>query len=203
MSHRILCLATFFLVVGFRIADAEVFERDWKNPGDGLLTFDNVNIREWLDLTETQGMSIQDVQAQLMPGEEYAGFAIASMSEVVELLTTAGVHIASISEENVDPAMNLVGLLGETGDGSFGFVDAAGLAFAEDSGEFVTIGVRWSTINDPDLASGCGFPGAGSCGEQNSVWLFRPVPEPSTLLLCILALGVVGGRWKWKTDGRL
>jgi hypothetical protein len=31
----------------------------------------------------------------------------------------------------------------------------------------------------------------------------QPVPEPSTLLLCIIALGVVGGWRKWKTDGRL
>jgi hypothetical protein len=31
----------------------------------------------------------------------------------------------------------------------------------------------------------------------------QQIPEPSTLLLCILALGVVGGWRKWKTDGRL
>ena len=35
-------------------SSAEVFERDWKTPGDGLLTYDDVNRQEWLDLTETQ-----------------------------------------------------------------------------------------------------------------------------------------------------
>jgi hypothetical protein len=31
----------------------------------------------------------------------------------------------------------------------------------------------------------------------------QPIPEPSTLLLCIIALGVVSGWRKWKTHGRL
>ena len=33
--------------------NAAVIERDWQTPGDGLLTFDTVNQREWLDLSET------------------------------------------------------------------------------------------------------------------------------------------------------
>ena len=32
------------------LCSAAVFERDWKTPGDGLLTYDDVNRREWLDL---------------------------------------------------------------------------------------------------------------------------------------------------------
>jgi len=32
---------------------AAVSDRDWMAPGDGLLTYDDVNQREWLDLSET------------------------------------------------------------------------------------------------------------------------------------------------------
>ena len=35
-------------------AQAAAIERDWKTPGDGLLTYDDVSKRGWLDLTETQ-----------------------------------------------------------------------------------------------------------------------------------------------------
>ena len=34
-------------------ARGAVFERDWKTPGDGLLTYDDVNRRVWLDLPFT------------------------------------------------------------------------------------------------------------------------------------------------------
>lgn len=41
-----ICLATSI--------DAAVISRDWKTPGDGLLTYDDVNQRVWLDLTESR-----------------------------------------------------------------------------------------------------------------------------------------------------
>jgi hypothetical protein len=45
--------AYLVLSVAATQAEAAVFERDWKAPGDGLLTYDDVNQRVWLDLSET------------------------------------------------------------------------------------------------------------------------------------------------------
>jgi hypothetical protein len=46
----------FFVLVGGVLlgqARSEVISRGWKTPRDGLLTYDDVNRREWLDLTES------------------------------------------------------------------------------------------------------------------------------------------------------
>lgn len=75
---------------------AAVIERDWKTPGDGLLTYDDVNKREWLDLTESRllrfampGDSLVDVYqavvAETLPGGEYAGFSLAKNEDVLLL----------------------------------------------------------------------------------------------------------------------
>jgi hypothetical protein len=45
--------AYLVLTIAATQAEAAVFERDWKTPGDGLLTYDDVNRRVWLDLSET------------------------------------------------------------------------------------------------------------------------------------------------------
>jgi hypothetical protein len=47
---RTLAFATLFLWTPGQLL-AGVFSRDWKTPGDGLLTYDDVNQREWLDLS--------------------------------------------------------------------------------------------------------------------------------------------------------
>jgi hypothetical protein len=54
MNRTLLCLLTWFAVSVGQPARGAVFERDWQTPGDGLLTYDDVNRREWLDVTQTQ-----------------------------------------------------------------------------------------------------------------------------------------------------
>jgi hypothetical protein len=49
---RIIWLALVVLLWA-RVSGAAVIQHDWKTPGDGLLTYDDVNQREWLDLSQT------------------------------------------------------------------------------------------------------------------------------------------------------
>ena len=51
MTHILKLAAALALVLAAVQSQAAVFERDWLAPGDGLLTYDDVNKREWLDLS--------------------------------------------------------------------------------------------------------------------------------------------------------
>lgn len=95
--------------------DAAVFERDLNAPGDGLLTYDEVNRREWLDLPETGGVQLADVITQMAPGARLEGFAFAALEDVSELAASAGVGwmqpwtIPGNDEPNVDELVDLLG----------------------------------------------------------------------------------------------
>ncbi len=80
-------------------ASTAIISRDWKTPGDGLLTYDDVNQREWLDLSLTQlslfsgetfEMRTQQVILQTGAGGQFEGFSLVSLTEVRDLLLSAG-----------------------------------------------------------------------------------------------------------------
>jgi hypothetical protein len=48
MQHRVFTLCMTIIAGTLAVGRAAVVERDWKNLGDGLLTYDDVNNREWL-----------------------------------------------------------------------------------------------------------------------------------------------------------
>jgi hypothetical protein len=76
--------------------DAAVFERDWKAPGDGLLTYDDVNRREWLDLSQSELSQfpypfLEPALAELTPGGRFEGFQWATGDDVIALAESAGI----------------------------------------------------------------------------------------------------------------
>ncbi len=79
-------------------ASAELIERDWLAPGDGLLTFNPATGREWLDVSETSldqfGDTIDEAVAsakpELGPGGRFEGFVLADREEVLELIDASG-----------------------------------------------------------------------------------------------------------------
>jgi hypothetical protein len=94
MKRSLLITATVFVVFLCPALQAAVFERDWKTPGDGLLTFDDVNKREWLDLSEsllyqfpgdTLEARYKSVVVQTLPGGLFENFTIAKSSDVIAL----------------------------------------------------------------------------------------------------------------------
>jgi len=56
-----------------------------------LLTYDDVNQKEWLDLTETTDFTLQELTNALSPGGPFSGFSIATSNEVYALAESAGV----------------------------------------------------------------------------------------------------------------
>jgi hypothetical protein len=105
MSRVLFIASTMLLAVFVASADAAVFERDWKTPGDGLLTVDNVNQREWLDLSQTLLTSqfpgsdrearFQYVVNQTGPEGLFEGFSVAKSPDVLALAQSAGIDTSS------------------------------------------------------------------------------------------------------------
>ena len=104
--HWIICTvgaASAFVVSG--VAHGGVSERDWKTTGDGLLTYDDINQREWLDLTQSIVLDIgqtdsvgnfsfhyqRDVLDELESGGRFEGFQAASFPDVIVLAGSAGI----------------------------------------------------------------------------------------------------------------
>ena len=56
----------------------------------GNITRDMATGLDWLDLTETNGRSYNDISSKLGAGQEFAGYRYASVAEVENLWTTLG-----------------------------------------------------------------------------------------------------------------
>lgn len=194
------CIVLFFA----SCASAAVFERDWKTPGDGLLTYDDVNKRVWLDLSVSRldqfpEPRLQNAIAQIAPGGLFEGFTWSSRSEVIELA-----HSAAIDTGTSEPAINqtpteaLMTLLGTTFEGngpsirrleSVAFIDEVQTVLGQPRqvGSIFIIhvgptgggqaGLSFGTVNDVLFR------------DSTGLMLYRQVPEPSsTGLVAVLLL---------------
>ena len=199
---------------------AAVFERDLvPGSGDGLLTFDDVNNREWLDLPETRLEDIpfvpdpaisalenryQVVLSLLEPGEIYAGFQVANRDDILALAESAGIDLStcdfstSLSScdflaDDIDAAAQLVDLLGVTAFSSGG-QSTLGLFDEVDP----LADVRFTALFGFDpLSAGLRFFSENSQDRPakfTGVYLYRTaVPEPSGILVAMLGIAIVSG----------
>ena len=82
-------------------ANAGYISLDWQEEGDELAFLDEDAGIEWLKLTETAGMSINDVQAELGAGGLYEGWRLASAFEVESITKDLTGYSESASLSNV------------------------------------------------------------------------------------------------------
>jgi hypothetical protein len=64
-------------------------------PGHPGAIFDTETLLLWLDATETVNRSLADVQSELGEGGEFAGFRLATRTEIHELFVNAGLEITN------------------------------------------------------------------------------------------------------------
>lgn len=123
-------------------ANAELVERDWNNEGDGLITLDTVSGKKWLDLTVTDGMSINNVSELL--STTYAGWDLATQSDIDELME--GYFERSLNPKTTGPAGQTNTALREGWQDLFGITADADLRsyglFVDDSGKIAMAGAR-------------------------------------------------------------
>ena len=202
------CLPATFLVVTLMISArtvrAAVFERDWKTAGDGLLTYDDANQREWLDVMETTDVTTlpnplyDSVVTELGPGGRFAGFAVATGDDVRALAQSAGIdittHAADINGTATRELIDFLGETFETGGGltlyAMGLVDELSPPPPSACPCQKTATFIWNPHGTPSsagLSIGAGFD--FSRRPFIGVMLYREaIPEPSTLMLGVISL---------------
>jgi hypothetical protein len=200
-SYWLVCLFAFVIT---NQGTAAVIERDWKIPGDGLLTYDTVNKREWLDLSQTllsdqfpgSGSTFLEIREsryqyvvdQTALGGLFEGFRVARSPQVLGLAQSAGIDTSSFSYSNTAAALELGNLLGVTHQPTngnkftIGLIDEVNLTapfFARRDAQIVILG------------GGTGLAGFGTgIGHTDlrippGVMLYRAIPEPNTLILLV------------------
>jgi hypothetical protein len=190
---------------------AAVFSRDWKTPGDGLLTYDDVNQREWLDLTESRlamfpGTTFEQRYQNALPefavGGKFFGFQPATSGEVSALAMSAGVEIGGDFSANNVPVNALVELVGPS------YISASN---PDDRSAYGLLGELRTTppiqrlygelihFTPKPVTQGAAtlFVRSGldvhefATTASSGIWMHRPVPEPSSLLTGLLGcLGI-------------
>ena len=71
-------------------AEPAVISMDLYQSGDGLLTYDTISHRQWLDLSQNYGQPIANVEQSLEPGGHLYGFLFATPADVFALAASAG-----------------------------------------------------------------------------------------------------------------
>ena len=191
---------------------AAVIERDWLAPGDGLLTYDTVNNREWLDLTETilaqfgggpSPISLvtlhQNVVSQTGSGGQFEGFVVATESDVADLAASSGIDLNTLDfNTNEAASLELINLLGVTAPTGL-TLESVGIFPTSGSGPLLlSISRRVSSLQ----AGLVTFPLSSFAGDRPSreigVYLYRnAVPEPATSTVALFAtflLSTIRGR---------
>ncbi len=82
---------------------AGVVEHDFLTLGDGLLTYDDVNQREWLDLIYTLGMELSAVQTQMESGGLLEGFEFATLADVEPFALSAEINWSEATSNVINP----------------------------------------------------------------------------------------------------
>jgi len=118
---------TLFAIIPFLLvvksACAALVEADWLLAGDRKLTVDTSSSLEWLDLTESTNLSMNEILAGA-GGFLGMGFRYATTSEVSALFAAAGIvdTTGDLVAENAAPIIDLLLLMGIT----FEFVSSSG-----------------------------------------------------------------------------
>ena len=193
---RVCLVVVTYLAVAASLP-AAVFERDWKMPGDGLLTYDDVNQREWLDLpvsllSQFPTPRYENAVAETAPGGVFEGFTLAKSPDVIALAESAGIDMSTIEYEvNGETISRLVGLLGPTIGSlpgfarSQGFLDERALPFP---GAPSTTPVAAIFHHDPPDDARLLFTASEDllAVQSAGLMLYRVIPEPNTI--CLIAL---------------
>lgn len=115
--------ALILLFLTIQPVSAALVEADWLVAGDSKLTVDTNSGFEWLDLTESTGLSMNEVLSGV-GGFLDMGFRYATTSEISELFAAAGISDTTGDSvpENVEPVIDLLLLMGIT----FEYVSSGG-----------------------------------------------------------------------------
>jgi len=109
------------LVFSASISHAALIESDYLSLGDSLITYDSSSHLEWLDISQTRSLTINQINSNY-GGFAGSGFRYASTDEVLGLLTSNGLSITGWGNTTVDGYSNMVELISLLGgETDYGF----------------------------------------------------------------------------------
>lgn len=178
-------------------AQAELLNADWHSPNDRLITQDTETGLEWLDLSQTNGMSIAVVQAHL--DTTFAGWRLPSRSEVTGLMNSAlgdegntpfkvDQHHAYFGRFERQQLSSVRNQFGDTGGRSYGL-------YLNDQPELGGAEVLWSGIYGDDWAyhNSDFWADSNSAASGWGVFLVKgEAAVPGPLGIGLLSLGLLG-----------
>jgi len=213
-------VALFATNLSVKPAHATLISKDLINLSDGLVTIDSITGNEWLDLTETEFFSLNQVSGSFVgvSGFQISGFQVATSQQVADLLINAGASALfffttpgsiSFSAGDAVAAENFISLFGCTRTCGSNTVVSGGI-HAQDSGSqaghsdvtlLPNIDPQEGRFRNSDQA----FTSAAGGQPGHGVFLFRgatadfvateivtSVPEPGALALFGIGLAGLG-----------
>ena len=217
LATLLLALSFVFFVPTSKALALE--ERDWKVTGDGLITFDPQTKFEWLDLTESENRSYDDIVGndgtnEFTIGGDFEGFRYATASDLDTLWFSLGWSGLQTSERTLqDGAMALeaFGFLGITFVS--GTTTESNGIFFEETGRPDLIGLAQILFDTDDNGRGFAYyrddlVSPGRAAPRWGSYLVRDVslvPIPAALPLfasALIGFGFVGYRQRRKSRGQ-
>ncbi len=94
--HMLFCFLFGVVALFFASrANATLLSLNDTEFGAGSFTLDTVTGLQWLDLTQTLNMSMNDVKANMGAGNTYSGLRYATANEVIALYADAGLNVVT------------------------------------------------------------------------------------------------------------
>ena len=156
--------------------------------GPDSVTVDTSTGLAWLKLNEAAGLSYNQVLAETQPGGMFSAFRFATVQEVLDLYSSAGIPATGDYALSTTSIQSLFSLIGTTGliNGEPGVVALSGTSAGGDAYCAPAIyaignnGVEEYSVTDGGLTPG----GSAAYGTtysfpELSSWLVRSIPEPT------------------------
>lgn len=218
---KLLFLLACVLIAGQ--VKAGVVSRDLFEPGDGLLTYDDVNNREWLDFNYSSSFGRESLFAELSMEGILSGFHFSARADIEQLALSANANWLDTPSqqiwENSDGSVHLLKLLGwtlEVYSDVIGLVTFTGGLVAVGDNTSSSMQFESSAIllvvhgeEPPDGYNNYLFFSQWGAFDEIEItasfpidltdffWLYRdaaPVPEPAAVCLLVAGMALITAR---------
>lgn len=196
MKKKTLRSITLILLISLSMlkfaANAALIQGTDPRFGPNSLTIDTGTQLAWLNLSDSAGLSYNQVLADTAPGGIFSGYRFATTDEVLGLYSSAGIPGPGYYPSDSEPIQSLISLVGPTGlwwsqPGIIGITGSGDSYFQYSAGMYAygsNSVVQFYVTCGPD---GTGYGRTFSAPTVGS-WLVTAVPEPSVCVITVAGL---------------